>query len=984
MLALGAVLAAGAVAAGEKGAKETGLIVICTELGYPPYSLCDEKGQPAGFNADLTRAIAKTMGLAVEVRIGPWAEIRKALESGQIDAICGMYYSVERDKSVDFSPPYTIVHHAIFAREDEPPVRVVDDLRGKEIIVMQGDIMHDYVLEKGISQSPVLASTQADALRLLASGKHDYALVAKLPGLYLVKELDLSNVIAVGPPICPEKYCYAVTEGNAELLAKFTEGLAIVKKTGQYQEIYDRWLGVLEPKGVPVRKILKYAAMVVIPLLALLVASALWSGSLKRQVSRRTVELKREIAERQRAQEALAAESERLDVTLRSIGDAVIATDTEGQVVLINEVAENLTGWAQEEAVGQPAAEVFHIVNERTRQRCEDPVAKVLHSGAVVGLANDTVLIARDGTERVIADSGAPIHDPQGQVIGVVMVFRDITERRRTERVVAEAREYAESIIATVREPLVVLDAELKVVSANRSFYQTFGVTQEETDGQLLYDLGNRQWRIPRLRELLEEILPENTSFDDFEVEHDFATIGPRVMLLSGRRIYREGNETQMILLAIEDMTERRRVQDQLLRQSAVLDAINGVFQEALTCETEEQLGKSCLAIAERLTGSKFGFLGELNSAGLLDDIAISNPGWDACEMAVEDARKAIKDMPIRGFDRCTIREGKSRIVNRDEMATHPDRVGTPEGHPEITAFLGVPLRHEGKVIGMIGLGNKEPGYETADQEAVESLAVVIVEALRHKRAAEELRESRERLEERVVERTKALERSNKELESFAYAASHDLQEPLRMVTSFAELLAKHYRSQLDEKAHEFIDYIVGGTTRMQRLISDLLTLSRVGRAEEPPEPIDCSEALDEALANLQAAIEESGVVVGRGDLPEIPANYSQLVQLFQNLVSNAIKYRGDEPLRVDVTAERQPGEWRFAVRDNGIGIDPEHLDRIFVIFQRLHPPDEYSGTGIGLAICKKIVELRGGRIWAESEPGEGSTFRFTIPTSDT
>ena len=218
------------------------------------------------------------------------------------------------------------------------------------------------------------------------------------------------------------------------------------------------------------------------------------------------------------------------------------------------------------------------------------------------------------------------------------------------------------------------------------------------------------------------------------------------------------------------------------------------------------------------------------------------------------------------------------------------------------------------------------------------------------------------------------------ELQQFGYVVSHDLQAPLRTMSGFAQLLNKFYKGKLDERADGFIQEIINGTADMKRLVDDLLQFSRVRRAEEPPEPADCSAALDEALANLRAAIEESGAVVERGGLPTMPANHSQLVQLFQNLVSNAIKYRSDEPPKVEVKAERQVHEWRFSVCDNGIGIDPEHLDRIFMIFQRLHTLDEYSGTGIGLAICKKIVELHGGRTWAESEPGKGSTFYFTIP----
>jgi len=221
----------------------------------------------------------------------------------------------------------------------------------------------------------------------------------------------------------------------------------------------------------------------------------------------------------------------------------------------------------------------------------------------------------------------------------------------------------------------------------------------------------------------------------------------------------------------------------------------------------------------------------------------------------------------------------------------------------------------------------------------------------------------------------------NKELESFAYSASHDLKEPLRVVAGFVGLLERRYKDSLDEKAHEYIKYTIDGTKRMQELISDLLEYSKVGTKSREFRPTDCSLILSKAILDLKAAIEESCAIVTYDNLPTIMADSSQLTSLFQNLVGNAIKYRSKEAPRIHVAAEKKANEWVFSVRDNGIGIDPKFKDRIFAVFQRLHTSVEYSGTGIGLAICKKIAERHGGNIWVESEPGEGATFYFTIPT---
>ncbi|MGH2582304.1 MAG: sensor histidine kinase [Anaerolineales bacterium] len=228
--------------------------------------------------------------------------------------------------------------------------------------------------------------------------------------------------------------------------------------------------------------------------------------------------------------------------------------------------------------------------------------------------------------------------------------------------------------------------------------------------------------------------------------------------------------------------------------------------------------------------------------------------------------------------------------------------------------------------------------------------------------------------------RAEELARSNVELEQFAYVASHDLQEPLRMVSSYMQLLESRYADKLDEDAKEFIDYAVDGANRMQHLIQALLSYSRVGTRGKSAEPVESNEAVKEALQNLKVPVEERKPNVIVSDLPVVMADKEQLVQVFQNLISNAIKFRSRKRPVIRVDFKESNGFARFAVADNGVGFDSKHAERIFVIFQRLNSREQYDGTGIGLSICKKIVERHGGRIWAESEPGKGSTFFFTFP----
>jgi light-regulated signal transduction histidine kinase (bacteriophytochrome) len=224
------------------------------------------------------------------------------------------------------------------------------------------------------------------------------------------------------------------------------------------------------------------------------------------------------------------------------------------------------------------------------------------------------------------------------------------------------------------------------------------------------------------------------------------------------------------------------------------------------------------------------------------------------------------------------------------------------------------------------------------------------------------------------------LESSNDELQQFAYMASHDLQEPLRMVTNYLQLIEKRYIQHLDAQAHEFIGFAVDGASRMSHLISDLLLYSRVGTRKKPFKEIASETVVNKVIANLRFAIEESGAIIVKDFLPVVFADETQLMQLFQNLIGNAIKFRGERPPRIEIAVEKNKNKWLFSLKDNGIGIDPQFGERIFMIFQRLHCRDDYSGTGIGLAICKKIVERHNGEIWLDPGSKNGAHFHFTLP----
>jgi PAS domain S-box-containing protein len=320
----------------------------------------------------------------------------------------------------------------------------------------------------------------------------------------------------------------------------------------------------------------------------------------------------------------------------------------------------------------------------------------------------------------------------------------------------------------------------------------------------------------------------------------------------------------------------------------------------------------------------------------------------------------------------------------RDELVGQQVKNIIPEGFAE--RLIADDLRSAADALGQqIGtgielIGRRKDGSEFPIEIMLSPLesaeGILVTAAIRNISV-------RKNAEEHLVKTVGELKRSNEELQQFAYVASHDLQEPLRMVASYTQLLAKRYKGRLDSDADEFIAFAVDGSTRMQGLIHDLLSYSRAGTNVMPLLRISSESVFKEALGSLRVTIEESGAVVTHDSLPAIVTDGTQLAQVFQNLIGNAIRYQGAQVPRVHVSATRKGSEWIFAVRDNGLGIDPQHFERIFVLFQRLHGPTEFKGTGIGLAICKKMLEGLGGRIWVESQPKKGSTFFFALPEKE-
>jgi PAS domain S-box-containing protein len=621
--------------------------------------------------------------------------------------------------------------------------------------------------------------------------------------------------------------------------------------------------------------------------------------------------------------EALPFQPEWCRVTLASIGDAVIATDTEGRVTFLNPVAGSLTGWTLPEAVGQPLDSVFRIINEESRQPVESPTVRALRAGVPVGAANHSLLITKDGTERPIEDSVAPIRNDQGEVAGVVLVFRDISVRRRQVQHVRDALTYADNIIATMREPFVVLDKSLRVKTANRSFYRNFHVSPEETEDRFLYDLGDGQWNIPRLLTLLEGVLSNSHPIHDWEVEHDFPAIGKRIMLLNASRFESLDGQPNLILLAIEDITERR--------------------QAEVAMQTSEARYRRLFQTAK-------------------DGILI----LDANTLKIIDANPFMTELLEYTYDEFL---GKELW----EIGLFGDKQASQAAYRELQEKGYIRYDHL--------------PLETKHGKRAEVEFVSNVYQVDHRPIAQcNIRDisERSRLERQTKDQAEQLSDLHRRKDEFLAMLSHELRNPLAPILNAVHLLQlQKNENPIQQQARAIIERQV---TQLTRLVDDLMEVSRIttGRVQLRHDRVVVSGIVERAVETTRPVMDQRRHEL-TVSLPPQPiwlnADAARLEQVVVNLLTNAAKFT-DEGGHIRLTVQQEGDECVLRLRDTGVGIAPELLHHIFDLFTQAQRSLDRSqgGLGIGLALVRRLVEMHQGKVEVYSALGHGSEFVVRLP----
>ncbi len=738
------------------------------------------------------------------------------------------------------------------------------------------------------------------------------------------------------------------------------------------------------------------------------------------------IAVERDISERRQMERELLESAQKIRLVFESLGDGVSVTDMQGNLIEVNEAAVHLHGYRRkEELIGRNGLE---LVAEDDRKRCMQNALHAAETGEIQYRMEYKML--RKGAREFDADyTLAPLKDSSGNITGFIAIVRDVTGQKQA----AQALEESESRFRALVENMSSAVAVYEVKNKGKDFI----FKDLNSAGERISDLKKEDI----LDKNLVDVFPNIKKGGLYQAmrrvwktgkpEHVPPTLYRDDRISGWRENYIYKLPTGEVVAVYDDVTERIRAEE-ALRESGeklrtMFDSTNDSFiitdLETNVVDVNEATLRTFGYSKEELIGKKgFDLIAPEDLEKAMEPMSQAleaGKPMDRMELSIicGDGRKletdfsisalhdsagnttgfvaAARDITERKRAEEALRESEEKLRTMFEstsdgiLVTDPTLsiIQTNEAAARMLGFASKEAMVGQSALPYMSAGTRGPaGAEDNGDGKVQ--VEFSVSQLRDSfgntsgfiAVARDVTE-RKKAEAQLKKMLQDLERSNAELEQFAYIASHDLQEPLRMISSYTQLIGRRYKGKLDADGEEFIEYAVDGATRMQDRIQALLTYSRVGTRGKEFEPIDCEDVLNEALANLQVAIKKSDAVITHDPLPTVTADGIQMVQLFQNLIENGIKFHDQNQPQVHISAKEQDEDWLFSFRDNGIGIDPEYKDRIFLIFKRLHAKGEFAGTGVGLALCKKIVERHGGKIWVESEVGKGATFCFTIPT---
>ncbi len=878
---------------------------------YQPYTFVNDKGVAEGFSVDIVLAVAREMGVDVDIRADSWGQAMTELEQGTIDLLPMMAYSVERDKKFDFSMPHTVAYDAIFLRKGSSGISSLKELSGKKVIVMNKDAAHGYLLSSELSKTMklILVESIAEALKQLAAGMADAALMPKLVGLVTLQKMGMTNIITSSAIIneYDRSFSFAVKEGNQALLNRLNAGLRIIKASGQYDEIYKKWFAHLEDAHIFRKTVLKYSLVILLIWLGFIV----WSLVLRRQVISRTRHLELEIMERRKAEESLSDKTQRLQLATESANLGVWDWDIINNKMTWDERMLELYGltwktfpggieaWQNGLHPEDRAATIGECQAALRGEKEWDTTFRVLHS---------------DGTQKYIKANGVVLWNSERIPIRMLGVNADVTEHMLASARLNVSEQRYRVLFDSTMDGIYRVNADGVFTEINSAGARIFGhETPDEIIGRHVLEF----WRDPRDRDIYIEVLKKKRSVSAYpmkvrKVNGDFRELEASTRIIENRNGNFDGIEG-----ILRDVTERERMQEELRksneRYALTLHALNDGLWDWNVMNGDAFFSPNYYALL-----------------GYADNEFLANYASWRILVHPEDLERVEEDLQM------SVRSGKGFTIDL--------RMKVKSGEWKWVSTRGKVIEWDGEGKASRLLGTLSDITDRKQKELI------------------------------INEKTAEIER-------FTYTASHDLRSPLVTIKAFLGFLKDDIKADDAEKVAQDIKYMSNAANKMGTMLDELLEISRVGRVVNDPVRVTFQELVHEVLITAAGRIIEKNSDVQTADVDVVLlGDRPRLAEIWQNLIENAVKYRGEQKAPcIEIGAELHDGETIFYVRDNGMGIDPRFKDKVFGLFDKLDAKSE--GSGLGLALVKRIVELYQGIVWVESEgAGKGSCFKFTLP----
>ncbi|UQD56689.1 transporter substrate-binding domain-containing protein [Flavobacterium sp. K5-23] len=915
---------------------EKDTLVFGSDNNFPPYEFLDNKGNPSGFNVDLIRAISEEMGFNVKIKLGIWSNIKYEFETQKTIDIVDLFYSKEREKIVDYAVPHEINYDELYVRKGEHSITSVEHLKGKRVAAQAGSTLIEYLISNYPEIIVVPVPSEPEALIQLSEGKCDAAIVSQIIAHHALKKYNIKNVVTISRPVLPRELSFAVLKGNDQLLKQINTGLFRLKENGKLDELREKWIEK-EQKSWIAENIIPIGVILII--IIILISS--WILALRYTIRKRTNEIQQEIEKREKTIKALYESEEKFKILYNKSPDMFVSVSPiDARILQCNETVLQKTGYLREEVIGNPVFKMYH-------DDCLEEVKKVFREFGKTGEVSENELIikTKKGDKIYVSLNVSSVRDKTGEILFSIFSLRDLSIWKKLNSEARESHEMMLNTIENMTDGFVSLDKNWIYTYVNQRAAAMFGRKPEELVGKHIWTefpegvgqpFYNNYHKAVETREFI--------SFEDYYSPWDRWFENNIVPTEDGLSIF------------FHDVTDRKKA-------------------------------------VQALKESEQRFVAFMNNTSAIAWIKDENLAYVFLNKAYEE-KFNISLETIKGKDDLSIfdKETALQLQKNDRLVLETNQLLETE---EI-------IRDEnGHVLHY--LINK---FSIQVEEGKTFVCGMAIDITDRKKTEHELKKYRENLSEMVQERTKELAQSqdallnlvddineqseriekanqklveiNAEMETFTYSVSHDLKAPLRGIDGYSKLLIDLYKKDLNEEAQEFLNNIRGGAKQMNHLIEDLLSYSHLERQDFQIKNVALQPLINDLIVLLSGEIKKSKVQI-KTSLPKdfmLLADTNGLKLVIRNLLDNAIKFSSkSEKPEIEIGSSENSTHWLIFVKDNGIGFDMKYHDRIFKIFQRLHLPEEFEGTGIGLAMVEKAMRRMNGRIWAESEMNKGTCF---------